>query len=224
MSDLLTDLEQFGVVPVALPRSINDACILSEALTKAGLNALEITLRKETAVSAIKVVAEEFPDVILGAGTVLTRSQAEQALDAGAKFLVSPGIDPDLVEWAVDNSVVHVPGVATASEATLAFSLGVTTVKFFPAEAMGGVQGISALAAPFPMLRFIPTGGVTRSNLLEYLLHPAVRFCGGSWLADIGSPKGGDFDTVHGLAKEALRIASGARHEIDERRDRPKKR
>jgi 2-dehydro-3-deoxyphosphogluconate aldolase/(4S)-4-hydroxy-2-oxoglutarate aldolase len=194
---------KFGVIPVVEIDSAERAAPLAEALLAGSLPIAEITLRTEAALESIRVIAREVPDVILGAGTVVTREQAEAARDAGAQFLVSPGMAEEVVVWAQENHIPILPGAVTPTEMIRAIHLGLKFLKFFPAEAVGGLKAIKALSDPFPGLRFIPTGGVKLENLAAYIQMEKIHAVGGSWMAKRQMVAEGKFDEITRMAKEA---------------------
>lgn len=169
------------VLPVVVLDDVRDADPLAAALVQGGLHSVEVTFRTEAAAHAIRVMSER-PDLLVGAGTVLTPAQVDQAVEAGARFVVSPGFGPAVVRRCQQLGVPVFPGAATPTEIQMALDAGLDTVKFFPAEQLGGIGMIKALAAPFRSLRFIPTGGVNTRNLADYLAHPAVLAVGGTWM------------------------------------------
>jgi 2-dehydro-3-deoxyphosphogluconate aldolase / (4S)-4-hydroxy-2-oxoglutarate aldolase len=204
-------LSGFGVIPVVeIPRA-QDAVPLAAALAGAGLPCAEITFRTASAAGAIAAIASAVPGFSVGAGTVLNVAQAETAVAAGAQFLVAPGFDPAVVAWAKEREVPILPGVCTPSEVMRALAHGVSLLKFFPAEAMGGVPYLKAIAAPFKDVRFVPTGGISAGNLAAYLAVRQVVACGGSWMVKKDHIAAGDFDTIGDLAREAVAIAASAR-------------
>lgn len=204
--DVLNFVQALGVVPVIRLDREEDAVPVCSALAKGGLPIAEITFRTDAAAGAIRRVAAELPDVLPGAGTVVTVAQAEAALEAGAKFIVSPGISEKVVAFCQKAGVPIIPGCVTPSEITLAVEMGLEVVKFFPAEAMGGIKTLKALSAPFPKMRFMPTGGVTPANLREYLALPCVAACGGTWLVKGDPSAAGALDTIESLAREAVSL------------------
>jgi 2-dehydro-3-deoxyphosphogluconate aldolase / (4S)-4-hydroxy-2-oxoglutarate aldolase len=179
------------------------------ALVSAGLPVAEITFRTEAALPSIRALADR-RDLLVGAGTVLTTEQADQAIDAGADFIVSPGTNPKVVEHCLKKSVPIVPGVATPSEVELGISLGLSTLKFFPAENLGGVSTLKALAGPYADIKFVPTGGITAEKLPAYLALSNVLACGGSWLAPRDALTSGDFTAVVRLVEHAVKILASA--------------
>lgn len=190
-------LKHNRLVPVAVFKRVEDVLPSMRALTKGGINIAEITFRTDCAEEAVRLAARECKDMIVGAGTVLNAEQCERAIAAGAKFIVSPGLSKGVFEACEKSGIPYVPGVATASEIMAALDMGLTTLKFFPAGAMGGVKTLGALAAAFPGASFMPTGGVTLENAAEYLEKPYVVAVGGSWLVK------GDGENIERLAKEA---------------------
>lgn len=207
----LQALAESGIVPVALIDRIEDAEPVAEALMRGGLRCIEVTIRTEVAVAAIERIAMAFPELIIGAGTVLSPAQAEAAGVAGARFVVGPGVDPLVVEWCLGNGMPVVPGAMTPTEVGAVLGLGLTLVKFFPAEPAGGVRTLAALAGPFPSARFLPTGGIDGSNLARYLQLPMVAACGASWIADRDLVRQGDYAAITERAAAAVAIARHAR-------------
>jgi 2-dehydro-3-deoxyphosphogluconate aldolase/(4S)-4-hydroxy-2-oxoglutarate aldolase len=211
MDALFETLGSIGLVPVVRLDKPESAGRLAEALLAGGLPCAEITFRARGAPQAIRAIADGFPNLVLGAGTVLQVDQARQAVDAGARFIVSPGISRSVVEWCQKTSVPVMPGIATPTEILSAMEYGLSVLKVFPIEALGGVPLIEAIAAPFGDVRLVPTGGVTSDNLASYLRLPAVLAVGGSWMV---APKllGSDrFDEVERLARQAVAMVAQAR-------------
>jgi 2-dehydro-3-deoxyphosphogluconate aldolase/(4S)-4-hydroxy-2-oxoglutarate aldolase len=211
MSELESIFEGLGVIPVVAIEDANDAAALGEALIAGGLPCAEITFRTAAAQESIRILANQFPEMLVGAGTVLTVEQARQAVDAGARFLVTPGFDDAVVAWSLENKVPIFPGVVTPTEINMALGHGLNVLKFFPAQALGGVSTLKAIAAPYGRVRFIPTGGVNPQNLPDYLSLPAVVACGGSWLVKKSLIAAGEFETITRLAAEAIQIRSQIR-------------
>ncbi|MEE4194138.1 MAG: bifunctional 4-hydroxy-2-oxoglutarate aldolase/2-dehydro-3-deoxy-phosphogluconate aldolase, partial [Anaerolineae bacterium] len=180
-------------------------------LLKGGLPCAEITFRTSAAAEAIKAITDHFPDMLVGAGTVLNKQQAKAAIAAGAKFIVSPGLDKKVVQYCQKHTIPVMPGIFTATELQKALKLGIDVVKFFPAEASGGVKTLKALSGPFPQVKFMPTGGISAANLPDYLALPQVVACGGSWLVKKSMIAAGEFDTIEQLAREALALVHVAR-------------
>ena len=202
-------LEQFskvGIIPVVVLNDVKDALPLGNALMKGGLPAAEVTFRTDAAEESIKIMSENFPDMLVGAGTVLTIDQVDRAVAAGAKFIVSPGLDENIVDYCLKKDIPVCPGVQTPSEITKAVSLGLDHVKFFPAEPAGGLKMISAVGAAFPNVKFMPTGGINANNVKEYLQSSKIFCCGGSWMVKGDMIKAGDFDAIEKLTAEAAGI------------------
>jgi 2-dehydro-3-deoxyphosphogluconate aldolase/(4S)-4-hydroxy-2-oxoglutarate aldolase len=197
-------------VPVVVVDDVATAVPLARALVAGGLPVVELTLRTPVALDAIRAIADEVPDILVGAGTVLTPGQAKQALDAGAQFLVSPGATPDLLGGMADTGLPFLPGTATVSEVLAALEQGITELKFFPAEASGGTAFLSSIAAPVPAARFCPTGGITAATAPAYLALPNVGCVGGSWLTpkDVVARAAatGDWTDVETLARAAAAL------------------
>jgi 2-dehydro-3-deoxyphosphogluconate aldolase/(4S)-4-hydroxy-2-oxoglutarate aldolase len=202
--ELMEELERFALVPLIELERAEDALPIADAFLSAGLPVLEIALRTPDALQAIEKLAA-YSELLLGAGTVCTKEQAQRAAEAGAAFLVSPGFDRELVEWCLEWDMPILPGVATPSEAMAAQSLGLEVVKLFPAEALGGVRYLKALAAPFPGLRFVPTGGIAMQQIGEYLALPQVYAVGGSFLCPRELLRSRSWDALRRLVEEALR-------------------
>lgn len=200
---VLDELALRRIVPVVVLDDAASALPLAEALVAGGLPVAEVTLRTPAALDAIAAMAAR-DDLLVGAGTVLTAAQVDQAVDAGARFVVSPGTSRPVVERARERGVAVLPGAVTATEIQAALELGIDTVKFFPAGTSGGAAAIKALAAPFGGVKFVPTGGVSASNLDEYLSIPSVVAVGGSWMVPQAAIREGDFDTVRRLTAEAM--------------------
>ena len=202
---------KIGVIPVLEIDSALHAKRLAESLLAGGLPIAEITLRTEAALESIHIIAREAPDVIVGAGTVLDREQAQEARDAGAQFLVTPGMVEEVVIWAQENEVPILAGAVTPTEMIRGIHLGLDILKFFPAETVGGLKAIKALSDPFPQLRFIPTGGVKLENLTEYLQMEKIHAVGGSWMAKRQMIADGKFDEIRRMSKEASDIVKQIR-------------
>ncbi|NLG25248.1 MAG: bifunctional 4-hydroxy-2-oxoglutarate aldolase/2-dehydro-3-deoxy-phosphogluconate aldolase [Clostridiales bacterium] len=207
--DLYQKIGALGIVPVLKLNAADRAVPTCRALARGGLPAAEITFRTAAAAESIRRVAAELPEVLVGAGTVLTTEQADQAIAAGAKFIVTPGFNEAVVRRCVDAGVPVIPGCPTTSDIERALSLGITNVKFFPAETMGGAAAIKAISAPYSMVRFMPTGGVTETNLNQYLALPSVLACGGSWMAKDEMIDSGDWDKIEALTRAAVQKMLG---------------
>ena len=212
-SVILQQMRDFGIVPVVAIAQAEDAIHLGQALLDGGLPCAEITFRTAAAEEAIKRIASELPDILVGAGTVLNVDQAKRAVSAGARFIVSPGFDAKVVSWCLKQGIVVTPGVATPTEINMALDHGLSILKFFPAEALGGVKTLKAISAPYVNVKFIPTGGVTLENLADYLRLPSVHACGGSWLVKRSLIDAGDFDEIARRSREALEVVRQVRTE-----------
>jgi 2-dehydro-3-deoxyphosphogluconate aldolase/(4S)-4-hydroxy-2-oxoglutarate aldolase len=199
----LQRLSQLRVVPVVVLDEEKHADALADALVAGGLACAEITLRTEASLAVITTMSRR-GDILIGAGTVLTAEQVDQAIDAGAHFLVSPGFDRDVIERAQAAGVTIIPGVVTASEVLAALRAGINHVKFFPAIPAGGLSVVGALHGPFPSVRFMPTGGITPATLNDFLTHPAVFAVGGSWMVPKSNLDAGDFATVERLTRDTV--------------------
>lgn len=206
MRDTLRRLADHRLVPVVVIDDAGDADALAGALVGGGLPIAEVTLRTPAASEAIRVIAAR-GDVLVGAGTVLTPEQVDDAAAAGASFVVSPGTSRRVIERCLDHGILALPGAVTATEVQAALELGVTTVKFFPAASSGGPAAVTALSAPFAGVGFVPTGGIGPSNLAEYLSLPAVRAVGGSWMVPRDLVRARDVDAVRRLTAHAIRLA-----------------
>ena len=196
-----------SILPVVVLDSAGSAAPLGAALLAAGIHQVEVTLRTPAALDALRVLSAE-PRLRVGAGTVLSAAQFDEAVDAGARFVVCPGLIEEVVERARERDVPVVPGIATATELARARSLGLRTVKFFPAESLGGVAAIAALASVFPDMSFVPTGGIGADSAAGYLAQPSVVAVGGSWMVPRAALAAGDFATVERLCREAVAAAS----------------
>jgi 2-dehydro-3-deoxyphosphogluconate aldolase / (4S)-4-hydroxy-2-oxoglutarate aldolase len=194
---------KIGIIPVLEIDSALQAKPLAESLLAGGLPIAEITLRTDAALESIRVIASEGPDVIVGAGTVINQEQAQAAHDAGAQFIVSPGIMEDVIVWAQEYEIPILAGAVTPTEMIRGINLGLKVLKFFPAETMGGLSAIKAMSDPFPALRFIPTGGIKLENAAQYLEHPKIHAIGGSWMAKRQMIAEGKFDEITRMAQEA---------------------
>lgn len=207
-NDINQVLESSPVVPLVQADDPGVAIKTSRALAAGGLAVVEVVLRTDRALDCLRAVADEVPESVAGAGTVLSAKQAEEAFDAGAQFIVSPGLDDGVVAVAQERGAPVYPGIVTPGELQHAFNLGLEIVKFFPASIAGGVPALKALSSVFRTMRFMPTGGVSADNLADYLAIPAVLACGGSWLTPTSAIEADDYDQITTLAKEALQIAA----------------
>mgnify|MGYP005888894359 FL=1 len=204
-------MKKSGVIPVVVLDDTAQALPTANALLAGGVSVMEITFRTAAAASSIKAVSESCPEMLVGAGTVVTLEQCKQALECGAKFIVSPGFDPEVVSWCMERNIPITPGCVTPTEIMTAMKLGLNVVKFFPAGVYGGLKAMKALAAPFGGVKFIPTGGVDAKNLKEYLEAPFVHAVGGSWLCPKKEIAAGNFDAVTALCREASEIVKEVR-------------
>ena len=195
-----------GIVPVVVLNNVEDAVPLAEALLKGGIDFMEITFRTECAAECISVISKEVPDMTVGAGTVLNVEQAKLAVDCGAKFIVSPGLDEATVKWAIENDIPVIPGTVTPTEIMKAISLGLKVVKFFPADVYGGIKAIKALSAPFGQVKFLPTGGVSEANLNEFAANKSVIAVGGSWVCKKDDIINHDWEKITMLSENAVKI------------------
>lgn len=201
-------IAQLKVVPVVVLEDAKDAAPLAKALCEGGLPCAEVTFRTAAAKDSIKAMSDAYPDMLVGAGTVLTTAQVDSAVEAGAKFIVSPGFDPEIVDYCLAKEIPVFPGCITPSEVAQAVKRGLRVVKFFPAGQFGGVDTIKALAAPYVGLKFMPTGGVSAKNLKEYLACGPIVACGGSWMVKKDLIQAGEFDKIRELTAEAVALAN----------------
>lgn len=206
MSELLQKVQEMGVVPVVVLNDAKDAAPLANALCEGGLPCAEVTFRTEAAEESIKIMATEFPEMLLGAGTVLTIDQVDRAVAAGAKFIVSPGFDPEIVDYCISKDILVLPGCITPSEIAQAVKRGLEVVKFFPAEQFGGVSTIKALAAPYTNVKFMPTGGISAKNVKDYLGFKKIIACGGSWMVKGDMIEAGEFEKIKEMTAEAVTL------------------
>ena len=209
MNDILTKIGQIGIVPVVALDRAEDALPLGKALMVGGIPCAEVTFRTSAAKEAIRIMTSNFPDMLVGAGTVLSCEQVDEAVEAGAKFIVSPGLNPEVVKYCIDKEIPVTPGVATPSEVEQAIGLGLDVVKFFPAEAAGGLPMIKAMSAPYTSMKFMPTGGINKDNIATYLAFNKVLACGGSFMVDKKLIAAGRFDEVARLSREAVDAVLG---------------
>lgn len=211
MKELAEKFQKFGVVPVVVLEDTKDAAPLAKALVEGGLPCAEVTFRTEAAEVSIRLMAEQYPEMLIGAGTVLTKEQVDAAVKAGAKFIVSPGFDPEIVDYCLEKEIPVLPGCISPSEVAQAVKRGLNIVKFFPAEAAGGLAMIKAMAAPYTSLKFMPTGGINAKNLEEYLSCDKILCCGGSWMVKGDLVKAGEFDKIREMTKEARQLVDAIR-------------
>ena len=209
MSEVMNELYSIGLIPVIKIENADDAIPLAKALIDGGLPAAEITFRTASAAQAIKNITDKYPDMLVGAGTVLTVEQVDKAIEAGAKFLVSPGLNPKVTAYALSKGVPMLPGCSNPSDVEAALELGLSTVKFFPAEAAGGLKMLKAMAAPYGQLKFMPTGGISADNLLEYLKFGKIVACGGSFMVKDELVKEKKWDEITALTRNAVKVMLG---------------
>ncbi len=211
MNTTLEKLGQFGVVPVVVLDDAKDAKPLAKALCDGGLACAEVTFRTDAAEESIRIMTEAYPEMVVGAGTVLTTEQVDRAVAAGASFIVTPGLDPEIVKYCIEKKIPITPGIVTPSELAQAYTLGLRLVKFFPAQPSGGLPMIKALAAPYHMMQFMPTGGISAATLPDYLRYEKIFACGGSWMVKGDLIKSGDFNKITALTKEAVELVRSIR-------------
>ena len=201
---VIDEIYNIGIVPVIALDDAKDAEPLARALCNGGLPCAEVTFRTAAAEESIRIMAQKFPEMLVGAGTVLTTEQVDRAVNAGAKFIVSPGLNPVVVKYCVDKNIPIVPGTANPSDVEAALSLGLEVVKFFPAEQAGGINYIKAMSAPYTKVRFMPTGGVNADNLKSYLDFNKIVACGGTWMCKKDLVTEGRFDEIERLTRQAV--------------------
>lgn len=211
MSTILEQLAGFGVVPVVVLNDVKDAEPLAKALCDGGLPCAEVTFRTAAAEESIRKMTEKYPEMLVGAGTVLTTDQVDRAVAAGAKFIVSPGFDPEIVDYCLNKGIQVLPGCVTPSEVAQGVKRGLKVLKFFPAEQYGGVSTIKAMAAAYVGIKFMPTGGVSPQNLKDYLSCDKIYACGGSWMVKGDMIAAGEFDKITELTKEAVALVKEIR-------------
>lgn len=211
MNDVLKRFQEIGIIPVVVLNDAKDAAPLGKALVEGGLPCAEVTFRTEAAEESIRIMAETYPDLLVGAGTVLTTEQVDRAVAAGAKFIVSPGLNPKVVQYCIDKDVPVCPGVVTPGEIEKALELGLDVVKFFPAEPSGGLPMIKAMCAAYTKLKVMPTGGINAKNVVDYLKCDKILACGGSWMVKGDMIEAGEFDKIADMCKEAAEIVKSTR-------------
>jgi 2-dehydro-3-deoxyphosphogluconate aldolase / (4S)-4-hydroxy-2-oxoglutarate aldolase len=209
MNEMLSKIQKMGIVPVIKLDDAKDAVPLAKALVEGGLPCAEVTFRTAAAEESIRRMREAYPEMLIGAGTVLTTDQVDKAVAAGATFIVSPGLNPKVVRYCVEKNIPITPGCSNASDIEAAIELGLEVVKFFPAEAAGGLAMIKAMAAPYVNVKFMPTGGINEKNLISYLDFPKIIACGGSWMVSDELVKAGDFAKITQLTKQAVALMLG---------------
>ena len=209
MTELQKRFYSIGIIPVIAIDDAEKAVPLAQALVKGGLPAAEVTFRTAAAEEAIRRIVAEVPDMLVGAGTVLTKEQADRAIAAGSQFIVSPGFNPEITRYVLDKGVAMMPGTATPGEMEQAMSMGLDVVKFFPAEQNGGVAKLKSLAGPYTSLRWMPTGGVNTKNLMDYLSFDRIIACGGTWMVKKDLIEGEKWDEITRICKEAVKTMLG---------------
>ena len=209
MNKVLEEISKIGIVPVIALDDVKDAEPLAKALIDGGLPCAEVTFRTAAAEESIRIMSSKFPELLVGAGTVLTTEQVDRAVNAGAKFIVSPGLNPKVVKYCVDKGIPVTPGTANPSDVEQAIELGLEVVKFFPAEAAGGLNMIKCMAAPYVNMKFMPTGGINASNVCSYLDFNKIIACGGSWMVNKAMVAAGDFAGIEKLTREAVETMLG---------------
>ncbi|PKL83562.1 MAG: 2-dehydro-3-deoxyphosphogluconate aldolase [Ignavibacteriae bacterium HGW-Ignavibacteriae-3] len=206
MNRILEQIGSYGIVPVIVIEDTDNAVPLSQSLIEGGLPVAEVTFRTGAARKSIERIAKTFPDMLIGAGTVLSIDQVKSAVDSGAKYIISPGLNPKVVEYCVSENIPVTPGIATPSDIERALEFNLEVVKYFPAEALGGLNYLKAISAPYGNLKFIPTGGIDEKNLLSYLQFSKVLACGGSWMVKSDLISNKKFNEIKQLSENALSI------------------
>ena len=209
MNEIISQFQKLGIIPVVKIDNAKDAVPLAKALCEGGLPVAEVTFRTDAAEEAIRLMSEAYPEMLVGAGTVLTTEQVDRAVAAGAKFIVSPGLNPRVVKHCQEKNVPITPGTSSPTDIEAALELGLDVVKFFPAEASGGLAKIKAMAAPYTKVKFMPTGGINAKNLQSYLDFPKIVACGGSWMVSGDLINAGNFDEIKRLTREAVNTMLG---------------
>lgn len=211
MNEVLKKIQEIGIVPVVVLNDAKDAAPLAKALCDGGLPCAEVTFRTDAAEESIRIMTEQFPQMLVGAGTVLTTEQVDRAVAAGAKFIVSPGLNPRIVKYCVEKGILITPGCSNPSDIEVALENGLEVVKFFPAEPAGGLNMIKAMAAPYVGVKFMPTGGINLTNVRDYLAYDRILACGGSWMVKGSLVDAGEFDKIEELTREAVEIVKESR-------------
>lgn len=209
MDNVLVEIQELGIVPVVVLNDVKDAKPLAKALCDGGLPCAEVTFCTDAAEESIRTMANAYPEMVIGAGTVLTTEQVDRAVAAGAKFIVSPGLNPTVVKYCISKNIPITPGVTCPSQIEQAIELGLDTVQFFPAQAAGGITMLKSIAAPYANMKFIPRGGIDTTNLLEYLACDQVIACGGNWMVKEELIKSQEFDKITELVKETVSLMHG---------------
>lgn len=211
MSTIIDQFKKIGIIPVVVLDDEKDAVPLAKALCAGGLPCAEVTFRTAAAEGAIRAMSEAFPEMLVGAGTVLSTEQVDRAVAAGAKFIVSPGLNPEVVKYCQQKKIPITPGIQTPTEIECALGLGLKVLKFFPAEPAGGLKMIKAIAAPYVDVTFMPTGGISEKNVREYLAYNRIVACGGSWMVKKDLVAAGEFDKIQEMVAEAAAIVKEVR-------------
>ncbi len=211
MKEVLQKIGQTGIIPVVVLNKVSDAVPLAQSLINGGLPCAEVTFRTDAAQESISAISKAFPQMFVGAGTVLTTEQVDRAVDSGAKFIVSPGFNPKVVEYCIKKGYPITPGIMTPTELEMALDFGLDVVKFFPAENAGGLKMIKAMSAPYTKMKFMPTGGINTSNVRDYLSYEKILACGGSWMVKGELINSGNFAEIEKLTKEAAQIVKEIR-------------
>jgi len=209
MNTILSQFEKMRVIPVVAIENAQNAAQLADTLIEGGLPCAEITFRTAAAIEAMRIMAQR-GDILVGAGTVLKVDQVKAAVDVGAQFMVSPGFNPKVGGYCVENNITITPGICTPSDIEAALEFGIDALKFFPAEAFGGLKTLKAMSGPYGAVRFVPTGGISPANLVEYLQFPKTLACGGTWIAKAALISEGKFDQILDNAKEAVELVKMA--------------
>ncbi|MDD2980103.1 MAG: bifunctional 4-hydroxy-2-oxoglutarate aldolase/2-dehydro-3-deoxy-phosphogluconate aldolase [Hespellia sp.] len=211
MNEILEQFQKIGIIPVVVLNDAKDAKPLAKALIDGNLPCAEVTFRTEAAAESIRVMSEAYPELLVGAGTVLTTQQVDQAVSAGAKFIVSPGLNPCVVSYCIQKGVPVCPGIVTPGEIEQAMELGLDVVKFFPAEPSGGLPMIQAMCAAYTTLKVMPTGGINEKNVVDYLKNDKILACGGSWMVKSSLIENGEFEQITQLCRQAADIVKRIR-------------
>ncbi len=209
--DVLARMRTCGIVPVVVLENADDAVDTAKAMLSGGVDVMEITFRTAAAPESIRRVAAEVPDMLVGAGTVVTLAQCKQAVECGAKFIVAPGYDEEVVSWCCENNIPVTPGCVTPTEIMMALKHGIRVIKFFPANVYGGLAALKSLSGPFGGVKFIPTGGVGPANLAEFAAAPQVHAVGGSWVCPKGDITAHNYEKIGTLCREARQVIESTR-------------
>ena len=212
MEKLIDTIHNLGIIPVTVLNNSQDAQSLAQALLRGNLPCAEITFRTECAAKSIEIIAKNYPQIITGAGTVLTTQQVDAAIGSGAQFIVTPGFNPKIVEYCLKNNYLIFPGVMTPSEMETALQMGLKVLKLFPVQPVGGIEYLKAVSSPYPMLKFIPTGGINAENLQSYVSHKSVLACGGSWMVNQKLIAEKNWEQITFLTQTAVNTVKKARN------------